>query len=331
MSIFIDTLKGQKTHQTPVWLMRQAGRHLPEYTAIRKKHSSLLEMFLNKETICRVTLQPVERYRVDAAILFSDILMVPYSLGFTLSFKEGGIGPVLAEPKNELNQDLNLLKPIFQGVEKIKKETDNRTPLIGFTGGVWTTIYFSIFNKEERNQVNKKLILSKKDKIESLINDFTNATIKYTIEQINHGIDAFQIFESAAGVLTDEQFERWCLVPTQKILNAIENKIPVIGFPKNASLQSYVKYTHLKNLNAVSIDEKFKLTNIPQLNQSMVFQGNLNPKILLDNKDELVNKTEDILLAFRDYPHIFNLGHGVLPNTPIENVEAMINKIRNFE
>ena len=141
----LEALNGNK-NKKPVWLMRQAGRHLPEYRELRKKSSDLMGMFLSDDIISQVTLQPIERYGMDAAILFSDILMIPYSLGSSLSFQEGGIGPVvkLVKLDNELKQDLNLLKPVFNGITKIKKETQNKIPLIGFVGGVWTTIYFSI-------------------------------------------------------------------------------------------------------------------------------------------------------------------------------------------
>ena len=332
MSILIETLKGKKT-STPIWLMRQAGRHLPEYRELRKRSGDLMQMFLSEDIITRVTLHPVERYNIDAAILFSDILMVPYSLGANLSFQEGGIGPVvkLVELDNKLKQDLNLLKPVFNGITKIKKETENKIPLIGFVGGVWTTIYFSIFNKEERKNINKELLANKKNEIQKLINIFTEATINYALEQINLGVDAFQIFESAAGVLDDEQFDSWCLEPSQKILKAINNRVPVIGFPRGASLKSYIKFSNLKNISAISLDEKFKLSNINRLNQSIAYQGNLDPRLLLGEQEKLLLKTEDILLAFKDYPHIFNLGHGVLPTTPVENVEAMIDKVRKFK
>ena len=328
----LEALNGNKNVK-PIWLMRQAGRHLPEYRKLREKSRSLMDMFLNDEVIGQVTLHPVDRYGVDAAILFSDILMIPYSLGSNLSFQEGGIGPVVKFVKldRNLKQDLNLLKPVFNGITKIKKETENKIPLIGFIGGVWTTIYFSIFNKDQRNNINQDLIVSKEHEIQNLIEVFTSASINYALEQINLGVNAFQIFESAAGVLTDEQIETWCLKPTQQILSAINNKVPVISFPRGASLNSCIKFSNLKKLSAISLDEKFSLDNIGRLNQNIAFQGNLDPKILLKDKETTLSKTEDILLAFRNYPHIFNLGHGVLPTTPVENVEAMINKIRNFE
>ena len=325
----LETLNGDKNRK-PVWLMRQAGRHLPEYRELRERSGDLMEMFLNDDIIYKVTLQPVERYGMDAAILFSDILMVPYSLGSSLSFEEGGIGPVvkLVKLDNKLRQDLNLLKPVFNGITKIKKETQNKIPLIGFVGGVWTTIYFSIFNKNERNDINQRLITNKKEEIEKLVDVFTEATTKYALEQINLGVDAFQIFESASGVLTEKQFETWCLKPSQRILNSIDNKVPVIGFPRGASLKSYIKYSNLENISAISLDEKFLLKNLSLLNQKITYQGNLNPKLLLGNQEDLVKKTKEILLAFENYPHIFNLGHGVLPTTPVENVNLMIETIR---
>ena len=326
MSIFIETLNKKQTTSTPIWLMRQAGRHLPEYREIRSNYPNLMDMFLNSDEVASITLQPVERYNLDAAIIFSDILMVPYTLQASVVFNEGGKGPVVNIDFNK-DQKIEKAEPVFNAIEKVKEKSN--TPLIGFAGGPWTTVFYCLFNAEERKKNIQSLIKANENKIDQLIEKFTNATTNYAIKQIDSGIDAFQLFESWAGILNDEQFDKWCIQPTKEIFKEISSrKIPTIGFPRGASLHSYTQYSNLEGLSCISLDQNFNLKNITKLNDKIAFQGNLNPEILISDKETIVSEAKDILLAFKDYPHIFNLGHGVLPITPIENVRVMIETIR---
>ena len=326
MSIFIETLNKKRTTPSPVWLMRQAGRHLPEYRKIRSNYPNLMDMFLNSDEVANITLQPVERYDLDAAIIFSDILMVPYTLQSSVVFNEGGKGPVV-NMEFDKEQKIEKAEPVFNAIEKVKEKSN--IPLIGFAGGPWTTIFYCLFNAEERKKNIQPLIKNNENKIDQLIEKFTNATINYAIKQIDSGIDAFQLFESWAGILNDEQFDKWCTQPTKEIFKEIKNrKIPTIGFPRGASLYSYVQYSNINGLSCVSLDQNFNLKNISELSDKIAFQGNLNPETLILEKGKIVSEVKDILLAFKEYPHIFNLGHGVLPATPIENVRAMIDTIR---
>tara|TARA_B100000965_G_scaffold186720_1_gene155804 strand:+ start:25 stop:1011 length:987 start_codon:yes stop_codon:yes gene_type:complete len=326
MSIFKDTLKQKQTASTPLWLMRQAGRHLPEYRELRSNYPNLMDMFLNPKHIAEVTLQPVERYNLDAAIIFSDILMVPYTLQASIVFNEGGKGPVVDIDFSK-EQKIERADPVFNAIEKIKEKSS--TPLIGFAGGPWTTIFYCLFNSDQRKTNTQTLIERNESKIDQLIEKFTDATINYALSQIESGIDAFQLFESWAGILNEEQFDKWCIKPTGEIFKEIRNKnIPTIGFPRGASLHSYTQYSYLEGLNCISLDQNFDLQNITKLNNKITFQGNLNPETLLRDKEKIVTETKDILLAFKKYPHIFNLGHGVLPDTPVESIETLIGVVR---
>ena len=325
MSIFIDTLKGKKT-KTPIWLMRQAGRHLPEYIKIRQEYKDLMEMFLNHEVITEISLQPVKRYGLDACIMFSDILMIPYASGCDVSFKEG-TGPKV-KFKKKFNFEPHKLDPVIKGIENIKKISN--VPLIGFVGGPWTTLLYCLFNKEERLQMNIDLINKNEKRIGNYIDDLTDIISNYAMQQVNAGIDAFQIFESAAENLEDEYFDRWCLEPTQKIIHSIKSKmdIPIIGFPRKTSKEGYKKYSNIDNLDCISLDYEFDLDHINELNPKVAFQGNLNPAALLSENNILQDEVDKILIAFKDRAHIFNLGHGVLPNTSIKKVEELVNIIR---
>ena len=326
MSIFKDTLAQKQATSTPIWLMRQAGRHLPEYRKLRSNYPNLMDMFLNPDEVANVTLQPIERYGLDAAIIFSDILMVPYTLQASVVFNEGGKGPVVKTDFNK-EQKIEKAEPVFNAIEKVKEKSN--TSLIGFAGGPWTTIFYCLFNTDKRKKNIEPLIKTNEHKIDELIKKFTNATINYAIKQIESGIDAFQLFESWAGILNDEQFDKWCMQPTREIFKEISSrKIPTIGFPRGVSLNSYKKYSHLEGLSCISLDQNFNLKNITELNDKIAFQGNLNPETLISDKGKIVSEVKDILLAFKDYPHIFNLGHGVLPTTPVENVGVMIDTIR---
>ena len=326
MSIILRNLDKEKTYKTPVWLMRQAGRHLPEYLKIKESHKNLLSMFLDTETIVEVTLQPVNRYDLDASIIFSDILIIPYLMGSPISFSENKSGP-LVNFKSFNNIDFSRAQTIYNAIKIVKEK--NKKPLIGFAGGVWTTIYYCLFNTEERKKIDSKIIKKHEGKINQLIPLFTETIINHAINQINSGIDIFQIFESWSGLLNEEQFNKWCLEPTKEIFSSLEEyKISTIGFPRKASLENYIEYSYIKNLNCLSLDTNFDLKNLNLLNQNICFQGNLDPKILVQGGEKLNKEVDDILLAFQNYPHIFNLGHGVLPKTPTENVEQLINQIR---
>ena len=326
MSIFEDTLNQRQTTSTPIWLMRQAGRHLPEYRKIRSKYPNLMNMFLSSEEVANVTLQPVERYGLDAAIIFSDILMVPYTLQASVLFNEKGKGPVVKIDFDK-EQKIERAEPVFNAIEKVKEKSN--VSLIGFAGGPWTTIFYCLFNVEERKKNIQSLINTNEKKIDQLIEKFTNATTNYAIKQIDSGIDVFQLFDSWAGILNNEQFDKWCIQPTTKIFKEINNKkTPTIGFPRAASVDNQIKYSNIKNISCISLDYNFPLDQINNLNQKVSYQGNLHPEILYKGGETQIQATKKILKAFNTKAHIFNLGHGVLPETPVQHIEQLIRQVR---
>ena len=326
MSIFIDTLNKKQIASTPIWLMRQAGRHLPEYRKIRSNYPNLMDMFLNPAEVATITLQPVERYNLNAAIIFSDILMVPHTLQASIKFNEGGRGPAV-DMEFSKKQKIERAEPVFNAIEKVKEKST--IPLIGFAGGPWTTLFYCLFDSEERKESPQTLINARENKIDQLIEKFTDATINYALKQIDSGIDAFQLFESWAGILNDEQFDKWCIQPTSKIFREINNKkTPTIGFPRAASTHNQIKYSNINNISCISLDYKFPLDQVINLNQKISYQGNLCPETLCKGGAEQAQVVERILLAFKSRSHIFNLGHGVLPETPIKHVEELIKQVR---
>ncbi len=326
MSIFKDTLRQKQTASTPLWLMRQAGRHLPEYRKLRSHYPNLMDMFLSPEDVTKATLQPVDRYNLDAAIIFSDILMVPYTLQASIVFNEGGEGPVVDIDFSK-EQKIERAEPVFNAIEQVKEKSN--TPLIGFAGGPWTTIFYCLFNSNERKKNIQTIIKKNESKVDQLIGKFTDAIINYALNQIKSGIDAFQLFESWAGILNEEQFDKWCLEPTTKIFREIDNtKTPTIGFPRAASVQSQIKYSNINNISCISLDYNFPLDQVINLNQKISYQGNLHPEILYKGGTDQSQAVKKILHAFKSKPHVFNLGHGVLPGTPIQHVEELVKQVR---
>ena len=200
---------------------------------------------------------------------------------------------------------------------------------MGFSGGAWSTLLYCLFGANERKIISQKLISEKEEQIKNNINKVTDVIILHAIKQAESGIDAFQIFESWSGLLNDEQFEEWCVEPAKKITEEIKKlNVQTIGFPRETSLNNYIKYSKIETLDCISLDTKFSLSNISKLNQNICFQGNLDPLILLGGGEELKNKAMEILTIYKNHPHIFNLGHGVLPDTKIENIITLIEAVK---
>ena len=326
MSIILDSLNNKKTERTPVWFMRQAGRHLPEYMKIRSGFSNLMEMFKNPNICAEITIQPVQRYDLDAAIIFTDILMIHMISGADVSF-DNPDGPRVLEGKNK-TYNFNNINFLFEAIKKTKNITDK--PLIGFSGGPWTALTYSILNSTERKDPLKH-IKEKEKIIDQKIKDLTQLTIEYAFKQIDAGIDIFQLFESSAGMLNDEQLIKWCIEPCKEIFKNIKKykKIPTTAFPRGVSLDNYITYSNIEDLNCLSLDQFFNLKNINKLNANKTLQGNLNPETLKKGGENLNMEISEILLAFKETPHIFNLGHGVIKDTPVENVIQALDLIRS--
>ena len=328
-----ECIKAKKTSYTPIWFMRQAGRYLPEFREIRKKNTDFIKLCLNPNLVNEITLQPLKRFDLDAAIIFSDILMVPYGLGQEIEFKKG-IGPVLGDINIDkiINTDskdfIQKLLPIYEGIKEVKSNLKEKN-LIGFVGAPWTLLLYML-NKEspkksfDFNKINKDEFLVNKllKKIEEMI-------CLHVDKQIEAGADIIQIFDSWAGLLPQNKLSNYCYIPILKIVEHIKSKkIPVICFPKGIG-ENYVDFCSVVKPDCISIDYevdpfwiKDKLNGIP-------IQGGLDPKILLMDKEKIKKSTDNYLNIFKDYPYIFNLGHGVLPETKPETIKYIIQIVRD--
>ena len=339
-NLFLDTLSGHKTYRAPFWFMRQAGRYLPEYMAVRKKADGFLKLCLNSRLASEVTLQPMLRFEPDAAILFSDILIVPYGLGMSVDFVEGR-GPILDAISN--SSDIKRLKPeqhkarieaTYETVRLCRDKLSRDKALIGFAGSPWTVATYMIEGGASKNYAKIKGWAYKDEQsFNTLIDILTTATIDHLSAQIDQGVDAVKLFDSWAGVLSPSQFAKWVIKPTRDIVEAISLKYPtvkVIGFPKGAGHQ-YIDYVKKTSVDAVAIDTSVDLSwAANELDEKVVIQGNMDPIALIVGGEPMLNQANSIIDNMKGRLHIFNLGHGVLPETPPENVEILANFLRNL-
>ncbi|MWV26339.1 uroporphyrinogen decarboxylase [Aurantiacibacter rhizosphaerae] len=332
----LETLAGQRTARRPVWLMRQAGRYLPEYRELRAQKGGFLELVYDCEAAAEVTIQPIDRFGFDGAILFSDILIVPHALGQNLWF-EAGEGPRLAPPLVDgawdgLERAFHHFDAIYRTVAAVKARLGPETTLLGFAGSPWTVATYMVAGQGSKDQgAARKLAYRDPVAFASLIGAIEAASIEYLIGQIDAGAEAVQLFDSWAGSLSPSQFEQWVIAPNARIAAAIHEQrpgIPVIGFPKGAGakLPAYARET---GVDALGIDETTDPAWInAQLPADMPVQGNLDPMLLLSGGEAMDESVRTILSAFAERPHIFNLGHGIDKETPIAHVEHLLKLVR---
>lgn len=334
--LLLETLSGSKSERKPIWLMRQAGRYLPEYRALREKKGGFLELVYDADAAAEITLQPIRRFGFDAAILFSDILIVPHAMGQELRF-EAGEGPRLSPALVDATLDRIAavparLEPIFRTVEKVKTELPASTAFLGFAGSPWTVATYMVAGQGSRDQGEARRIAYRDPEAFGILIDAIAAvTIEYLSGQVRAGVEAVQLFDSWAGSLSPDQFERWVIAPTAAIVAGLKARHPaikVIGFPKGAGakLASYAASTHIDALGLdETVDPAWAADAIPA---DLPIQGNLDPLALLAGGEALEMGVARILSAFRGRPHIFNLGHGILPDTPIAHVEHLLKLVR---
>ena len=334
----LRVLSGERQRIPPVWMMRQAGRYLPEYREVRAKAGGFLDLCFNPEFAADVTLQPVRRFGFDAAILFSDILVVPLALGRKLWFAEGE-GPrlePLSEPRDVMalraEADDKVLSPIYETVRRVKAELPSETTFIGFCGAPWTVATYMVAGRGTPDQgPAKELAARDPEAFQHLVDCLVDASVGYLAKQIEAGVEVVQIFDTWAGSLPPEGFERWCVQPTKKLVAKLRERKPgtkIIGFPRGAGagIPHYVDET---GVDAVSLESEIDRGFAREQIQSRVpVQGNVDPQILLAGGDALDREVDAVLEAFSGGPHIFNLGHGILPQTPIAHVERMLKRVR---
>jgi uroporphyrinogen decarboxylase len=334
----VQVLEGQRQDVPPVWLMRQAGRYLPEYMAIRKTVGSVLDLCFSPKLAAEVTLQPIRRFGFDAAILFSDILVVPHALGRHVRFAVGE-GPQL-EPLNDPSAiatlretaDNAVLEPIYETVQRVKATLPANVAFLGFCGAPWTVATYMIAGHGTPDQAPARMFAYRHPEAFSrLIDILARASADYLIRQIRAGVDAVQIFDTWAGVLPPDEFHRWCIAPTQRIVadvRAAEPGARIIGFPRGAG-SNLARYIEDIAIDAVGLDWMVDLHFARDAIQSRrPVQGNLDPLALRAGGAALDRSVAAILEAFSARPFIFNLGHGILPDTPIAHVEQMLKRVR---
>jgi uroporphyrinogen decarboxylase len=334
----MNVLSRERSLPPPAWLMRQAGRYLPEYRALRAKAGSFLDLVFSPELAAEVTLQPVRRFGFDAAILFSDILVIPHALGQQVQFTTGE-GPRLDPIPNRaclkrLSRQANddVLTPIYETVRLVKTSLDTNVALLGFCGAPWTVATYMVAGQGTADQeAARHFAYSDPEGFGQLIDVLVAASVDYLVGQFAAGVDAVQIFDTWAGALPPAEFARWSIEPTRRIVDDLRRRVPgakVIGFPRGAGtkLRSYVEKS---GIDAVGLDWTVDLAYAREhIQNRLPVQGNLDPHVLVAGGSALDRAVDDILAALADGPFIFNLGHGILPQTPITNVERMLARVR---
>lgn len=336
-SVLLKALAGYSSPNPPIWLMRQAGRYLPEYREIRAKARSFLDLCLSPELAAEVTLQPLRRFDFDAAIVFSDILVVPHALGQKVEFLEGE-GPRLEPLKDaeaisrlRLGDAAQALTPVYETIEQVVAKLPKNVPLLGFCGAPWTVATYVVEGGGSKDQTAARLMAYRDDDtFQRLIDLLIEVSAGYLISQVKAGASALQIFDSWAGSVPEDEFTRWCIAPTKRLVDLVKSALPgtpVIGFPRGAGLlaERYVKET---GIDAIGCGTAEPLGWMARLQHHVPVQGNLDPVLLAAGGPELDRRVATTLEALADGPFIFNLGHGILPETPLDHVARLVDLVK---
>lgn len=333
----LKTVLGERQERPPIWIMRQAGRYLPEYRAIREKVGSFLELCYSPELATEVTLQPLRRFDLDAAILFSDILVIPDALGQTVSFETGEgprLEPIGPEGLGKLRPDgfLDHLAPVLETVERVKAGLAPEKTLIGFCGSPWTVATYMIGGRGSPDQAAARLFaLRHPEAFGQLMDILIDASVRYLVAQFRAGADVVQLFESWALNLDEVAFAAQVIEPNRRIVEGVRKQVPnapIIGFPRGAA-GMIARYAEATQVNVVGLDYATPLAFAGSaLPPTLGVQGNLDPLRLVAGGAQMERRAEEIIAAFADRPHIFNLGHGIVPETPIEHVELLVATVK---
>ena len=342
MSLFLKCVKGEAIERPPVWFMRQAGRYLTEYRNTRKRAGSFLDLCYNSDLATEVTLQPIDRFGFDAAILVADILLVLDALGVNVQFVEGQ-GPLLepVKDKKDIQRISNVgqihekLFPVYETVKKLKKHLRTDVPLIGFAGAPWTLATYLINGKGEQGSLTaKKFLIENNKEFEEIIELLTTATIEYLIMQIKSGADVIKIFDSWAGALNADMVLRYSLKPIKKIVTEIKKKhpnIPFIVFPRSVNT-IYSNFSNEQCFDVLAVDQFLDRKWIAsEIQPRKIIQGNLDPIFLTQRKEILLHEIKKVTEDFKNRPYIFNLGHGITPDAKVENVELVVDYIKGIK
>jgi uroporphyrinogen decarboxylase len=334
----LDLLSGQSSSRIPLWLMRQAGRYLPEYRELRQKVGSFLELCLTPDLATEISLQPVQRFGFDAAILFADILLVPYALGRTPVFEEEkkpAIVPVRGERDlGRLCWNIRLLENVFETLRRMESELPPSVTRIGFSGGLWTLAAYMVDGgSPDGFKATIEAAKHNQNFLKQLFSILHDAALEYIGRQIEAGAEVIQLFDSWAGLLQGNDFERWITGPTRELVVAVKKEypnVPVIGFPRGALPEDYRSFFEGTGVDALGIDHSIPLSFARNVLQPIgLLQGNLDPHLLVEGGEKMQKAVDDIVATLGPR-HIFNLGHGVLPQTPPENVARLVDQIRTW-
>ncbi len=332
----LNVMDGMAYEKPPIWMMRQAGRYLPEYRALREKAGGFLELCYTPKFAIEVTMQPIRRFGFDAAILFSDILVIPDALGRSVRFDAGHgpqLDPIDVEDIASLNSSnfMNHLSPVIEAVKGIRAELPVETTLLGFCGAPWTVATYMIAGHGTPDQAPARLFAhAHPEEFARLLDIIVYSSVEYLIAQLNAGADAVQIFDSWASVLDEDQFEKWCIKPVAKIVELVREQLPeakIIGFPKGVG-QFYSTYREKTAIDMMGLDWAMPLSLAVELQKQGAVQGNLDPTRLIAGGRALDEGVDMILENLGSGPLVFNLGHGITPQTPIAHVEQMIKRVR---
>ncbi|MGA8436201.1 MAG: uroporphyrinogen decarboxylase [Methyloceanibacter sp.] len=334
---FISALKGKAIDPPPIWLMRQAGRYLPEYRKVRATAGSFLNLCLNPVLAAEVTLQPLRRFDLDAAIIFSDILIVPYALGQKVEFVEGEgpkLEPIRVANLERLNRATaeDKFAPIYEALARVLLELPAGVPVIGFCGAPWTVATYMVEGGGSKDQAEARLWAYRDPaSFQRLIDLLVETSVGYLLGQVKAGARILQIFDSWAGSLPEDEFARWCSYPTRAIVAGVKAKapdVPIIGFPRGAGAQAEC-YAHETGIDAIGCDTAMPLFFMRETLQSRLpVQGNLDPILLLAGGEHLETRVAAILDTLGGLPFVFNLGHGILPDTPPEHVARLVELVK---
>ncbi len=335
MNRLLNCINNKKSSDTPVWFMRQAGRYLPEFMEIRKQNTDFVKLCLNSDLAKEITIQPIKRFDLDAAIIFSDILMIPYGLGQNVNFKKG-FGPQLDELQIDISTKINNetftnnLKPVYEAIKKVRIEIENKS-LIGFVGAPWTLFLYMINRQSPKKNFNFEEIIKNNTLTRELYKKLEVIICLHIKNQVDAGANIIQIFDSWAGLLPENQLKGYCYEPTKRIVEFVKKlNIPAICFPRGIG-KNYEDFCSSVKPDCISIDYEVDPNWIKQKIKTPVIQGGLDPKVLLKNREDIELEVKKYLDIFRDQPYIFNLGHGVLPETKPETIKFVTSLVREYK
>jgi len=320
----------------PVWFMRQAGRYLPEFRKIRFKNKNFIKLCLNSNLSSKITLQPLKRFNLDAAIIFSDILMVPYGLGQEVRFEKDK-GPILSPFNldtfliNNKNNFIKKLNPIYKAIKQTRKNLNKEKSLISFIGAPWTLIVYMFGLKKDKNVIDLKKLKIKESEVNIILDKLNEYLIIHIENQIQAGADTVQIFDSWAGLIPEKNLFNYCYKPNQKIVEYCKkNKIPVICFPRGIK-NKYLEFAEMVKPDCLSLDYEIDPVWAKNNLKNFCLQGGMDPKILFKNEKEIFDEVDKYLNIFKGHPYIFNLGHGLLPKTNPDILKKVVERVNNFK